>query len=111
METTIKYTLITGGTRGIGLELARIFANNGHNLIIVARDKNNLNQTARELEPLGVEVITMSKDLFLRESPFELYDEVKEKGLTVDILVNDAGQGNTASSPTRIFTGSWTSFN
>jgi short-subunit dehydrogenase len=93
METAKTYTLITGGTSGIGFELAKVFANNGHNLIIVARDENHLTQTARELKPLGVEVITLSKDLFAKESPFELYDEVKEKGFIVDILVNDAGQG------------------
>jgi short-subunit dehydrogenase len=87
------YTLITGGTKGIGYELAKIFAYNGHNLILVARDENNLNQTARELKALGVEVITISKDLFIKESPFELFDDVKERGLNVDILVNDAGQG------------------
>jgi uncharacterized protein len=87
------YTLITGGTKGIGYELAKIFAYNGHNLILVARDENNLNQTARELKALGVEVITISKDLFIKESPFELYDDIKERGLLVDILVNDAGQG------------------
>jgi short-subunit dehydrogenase len=87
------YTLITGGTKGIGYELAKIFAYNGHNLILVARDKNNLNQTALELKALGVEVITISKDLFIKESPFELFDDVKERGLIVDILVNDAGQG------------------
>jgi short-subunit dehydrogenase len=93
METAKTYTLITGGTSGIGYELAKVFAYNGHNLIIVARDEKHLAQTARELRPLGVEVITLSKDLFIRESPFELYDEVKEKGFIVDILVNDAGQG------------------
>jgi uncharacterized protein len=93
METAKTYTLITGGTSGIGFELAKVFAYNGHNLIIVARDEKHLAQTARELKPLGVEVITISKDLFTRESPFELYDDVKEKGFIVDILVNDAGQG------------------
>ena len=93
METNVNYTLITGGTSGIGYELAKVFANNGHNLIIVARDENNLAQTARELKPLGVDVITISKDLFLRDSPFELYDDIKERGLVVDILVNEAGQG------------------
>ncbi|WP_205513298.1 SDR family NAD(P)-dependent oxidoreductase [Longitalea arenae] len=93
MERNITYTLITGGTMGIGYELAKIFAQRGHNLIIVARDENELAITARELAPLGVEVITMVKDLFLKESAFELYDEIKERGWVVDILVNNAGQG------------------
>ena len=93
MKEVKTYTLITGGTSGIGYELARVFADNGHNLIIVARDENSLAQTAQELSILGVDVITLSKDLFIRESAFVLYDEIKEKGLTVDILVNNAGQG------------------
>ena len=87
------YTLITGGTSGIGFELAKIFAYNGHNLIIVARNENELNVTAREFRAIGVDVITMAKDLFIKECAFEVYDEVKERGLIVDILVNDAGQG------------------
>ncbi|OQP56137.1 SDR family NAD(P)-dependent oxidoreductase [Niastella populi] len=87
------YALITGGTKGIGYELAKVFAYHGHHLILVARDENKLQQTARELQALGVDVITISKDLFLKESPFELFDEIKQRGLTVDILVNDAGQG------------------
>jgi short-subunit dehydrogenase len=41
----------------------------------------------------GVNVITIAKDLFKRESPFEVYDEVKARGLQIDVLVNDAGQG------------------
>lgn len=41
----------------------------------------------------GIEVISIAKDLFQPNAPFELYDEVKAKGVTVDVLVNDAGQG------------------
>jgi short-subunit dehydrogenase len=93
MQTSNKYTLITGGTAGIGFELAKIFAANGHPLIIVARDESELERSANELSALGVEVVTISKDLFEPESPFELYDEIKAKGFKVDILVNDAGQG------------------
>jgi uncharacterized protein len=93
MQTQATYTLITGGTSGIGYELAKVFAGNGHNLIIVARDENKLLETSRELQAFGVEVIPVPKDLFIKESPFALYDEIRQMGLTVDILVNDAGQG------------------
>jgi uncharacterized protein len=93
METNKMYTLITGGTSGIGFELAKIFAYNGHDLIIVARDENELNHAHQEFTLIGVDVVTISKDLFLKESPFEVYNEVKEKGLSVEILVNNAGQG------------------
>ena len=42
MEPSKTYTLITGGTSGIGYELAKIFAKNGHNLILVSRDEADL---------------------------------------------------------------------
>jgi short-subunit dehydrogenase len=91
--SSTNYTLITGGTQGIGYELAKIFAENGHNLIIVARDEAELQTTSNELKGHGVDVITISKDLFEPNAAFELYDEVAAKDLTVDILVNNAGQG------------------
>ncbi|CAN5320886.1 SDR family oxidoreductase [soil metagenome] len=91
---TGKYTLITGGTQGIGYELARVFAENGHNLILVARHEVELFNTATELqEQYGVQVITIPTDLFVFENAFKLYEEVKGKGLEVNILINDAGQG------------------
>lgn len=88
-----KYALITGGTSGIGFELAKLFAKDGYNLVIVARKEDELQKAKSELEQQGVTVTTISKDLFKREAAFELYDEVKAKGLKIDVLVNDAGQG------------------
>jgi short-subunit dehydrogenase len=93
MKTMNKYTLITGGTMGIGYELAKLFAQNGYNLIIVARDEAELSRVKMELESSGVDVIAIVKDLFEPEAPFELYDEIKEENLDVNILVNNAGQG------------------
>lgn len=88
-----KYTLITGGTMGIGYALAKQFAEHGHHLVLVARHESDLQNVKEELEGAGIDVITIAKDLFIPESSFELYNEVKQKGLTVDILVNNAGQG------------------
>jgi short-subunit dehydrogenase len=89
-----RYALITGGTSGIGYELARLFAKDGFNLVIVARDQNELHITAEELQNVyGVKVVTIQKDLMLREAPFELYDEIVSMGITIDVLVNNAGQG------------------
>jgi short-subunit dehydrogenase len=94
MKTDVKYVLITGGTSGIGYELAKLFANDNYNLIIVARTAADLEKTAKELKSeYGVEVLTISKDLFNPDAAFEVYNEVKAKGIKVDILVNDAGQG------------------
>lgn len=93
MSDSQKYALITGGTSGIGFELAKLFAKDKYNLVIVARDEQELNRAAADLKQYGVSVITMPKDLFRPENAFELYDEVKSKGIDIDVLVNDAGQG------------------
>ncbi len=94
METNKNYVLITGGTSGIGLELAKLFADDGYSLIIVARDEKELSTTAAELkQQYNADVITISKDLFYPGNAFELYDEIKSQNLNVEILVNDAGQG------------------
>ena len=88
-----KTALITGATSGIGRELARLFAQDKYNLVIVARSQDELTQTANELKQHGGQVTTIAKDLFQRQAPFEVYDEIKAKGLQIDVLVNDAGQG------------------
>ncbi len=95
MKSNGKYALVTGATSGIGYELTKLFAQDGYNLIIVARGENgDLEKTASELKnQYGVEVITLAKDLFKKENAFAVYDEVKAKGIEIDVLVNDAGQG------------------
>jgi uncharacterized protein len=95
MRTTdAKYALVTGGTSGIGYELAKIFAKNGFNLILVARTEERLSATADEFnDQYDVDVIPIAKDLFEPQSAFELYQDIKSRGIFVHILVNDAGQG------------------
>lgn len=93
MKPVKTYTLITGGSEGIGFELARQFAEHGHDLILVARDEQQLYAAKNELEKAGAEVHIISSDLFEAEAAFALYEEIKQKNLSVDILVNNAGQG------------------
>ena len=89
-----KSVLITGGTSGIGLELARLFARDGYKLVIVARDEAELASAAERIkDEYNAEVTTISKDLFEPDGAFDLYEEVKAKGITIDVLVNNAGQG------------------
>lgn len=89
-----KFTLITGGTSGIGYELASVFAQHCHDLIIVARTASDLADTAAEFGDMyNVEVIPIVKDLFQPNAAMELYREISDKSFYVNILVNNAGQG------------------
>jgi short-subunit dehydrogenase len=89
-----KYALVTGATSGIGYELAKLFARDGYNLILVARSQEELDNKRLEFSSAyNIDAVTISKDLFEPNAAFEVYDEVKKQGLTVDVLVNDAGQG------------------
>jgi len=89
-----RYALITGATSGIGYELARLFAQGGYNLAIVARSEERLQQVADELTAAyGVQVKTIASDLFRREAAKEIYDELTREEIPISVLVNDAGQG------------------
>jgi short-subunit dehydrogenase len=91
-----KNVLITGATSGIGYELAKIFAQNGHNLILVARNKENLKKTAEEMKSfsnLKSHITIIAKDLFERDSARDIYEITEDLGLSIDILINNAGQG------------------
>jgi short-subunit dehydrogenase len=89
-----EYALITGATSGIGYELAKLFAADGWNLIIVARSSEELSATREKfVRDYDVDVVTISKDLFDPENAKALYAEVQQQGIAIEILVNDAGQG------------------
>ncbi|HSE67954.1 MAG TPA: SDR family oxidoreductase [Gemmatimonadales bacterium] len=86
--------LVTGASGGIGLELARLFAKGGHDLILVARNEAKLNELSLYLGKMyrcKVEVIPA--DLSQPEVPEALVEELRSRGLTVDVLVNNAGFG------------------
>jgi uncharacterized protein len=87
-----EVALITGASSGIGRELARLFAENGFDLVLVARNEAALNEIASQLTaryPIGVTVV--SKDLSLPQAPEEIYDTLERDSIAVDVLVNNAG--------------------
>lgn len=89
-----EYALITGATSGFGYEFSKLFAENGYNLVLVARSEERLNQVAEELMAFyNITVIPLAMDLFYVDTAREIFEEVQHRGIEVTVLVNDAGQG------------------
>ena len=87
--------LITGASGGIGLELARLFAADGHDLVLVARSAGKLSSLADELKGRhNVRARVLPADLARPEAPREIYEELRRDGVNVDALVNNAGVGS-----------------
>lgn len=87
--------LITGASNGIGLELAKIHASKGGDLVLVARNKARLEELKFELENrYKVNVHTIGKDLSAINAAKEVYDETMQHKLRIDYLINNAGFGD-----------------
>ncbi len=84
--------LITGASGGIGLELAEVFAEEGFDLIVVARREPELAMLARRLEKQwGTRVTVLPTDLLGENAAQHLFDQVQAENIEVDVLVNNAG--------------------
>ncbi len=93
-KTTPKTALITGASSGFGYELARLFAKDGYNLVLVSLHNEKLKDVAKEMtETYDVHVDYTECDLSVPGSAQQLYDWTKKRKLTVDCLVNNAGIG------------------
>lgn len=89
-----KYALVTGATSGFGYEFCKLLANDGYNLVIVARSEERLSEVAEEIaSQFAVEVIPLSVDLFEKNAADAIYETTRARGISIEILVNDAGQG------------------
>ena len=81
--------LITGASSGIGRDIARVLSDKGYDLILVARDKEKLNELKKELQT-NIEIISM--DLSIVDNCKKLYEQVRKEN--IDILINNAGFGD-----------------
>jgi uncharacterized protein len=94
MTEELRWTLITGASSGIGAELARVFASRGYPLILTARRHERLEALSAELgQAHGVPIEIMAIDLEDREAPRDLQEMLRERGIEVHTLVNNAGFG------------------
>ena len=85
--------VITGGSRGIGKEIARALASNGANVVLAARSAQNLDATVKELQSDGLAAIGVQADVTVQEDVERLIHSTHQKFGRINILVNNAGIG------------------
>ena len=86
-----KVAVVTGGTRGIGLAVARSLADDGASVVVSGRDPARLDSAAKELEGLGASALAVAADATKREDADRLVEATKERFGRIDVLVNNAG--------------------
>lgn len=91
-STARSLAVVTGASSGIGYELARIFAENGYDLVIAAED-DGINKAARDFEELGSSVIPVKVDLADPDGPPELYARIRSLDRPVAAVCFNAGVG------------------
>ena len=89
---TNNYALITGGSSGIGYEIARNLAGRGYNILLISRNEKNLQDCCNKLsDEFNVSVDYISSDLANKDSVTYIYETSKQRGYNIEILVNNAG--------------------
>lgn len=95
-----KWALVTGASAGIGVALAEELAAGGTHLVLTARRLDRLREVADGLRNKhGIQTQVVAADLSKREAPQEVFDFTKEKGLQIDLLINNAGFGQYGEVP------------
>ena len=86
-----KVAIVTGGTRGIGLAIARLLAEDGASVVVSGRDAARLDAAVKELESLGAPALGVPADATKREDADRLVEVTRERFGRIDVLVNNAG--------------------
>lgn len=89
------WALVTGASSGIGRDMSRYLFSLGYNLVIIARNKNELEKLKKELieKDKSKEILVIEKDLSKIENCIDIYNTTKQKNIDIDLLVNNAGFG------------------
>lgn len=87
-----RTALITGATSGLGYEFVKLFAKDGYNLVLVARNEQKMIEIKKSFHDIHVTVIC--KDLSKSNSAKEVLEEIEKQGMSIDVLVNNAGFGS-----------------
>lgn len=88
------YVLITGASSGIGYEIAKLYANDGYNLVLVARNLDNLKKVKSELSKYKIDIKILSLDISKGCDIEKLFNYIEEKEIMVSTLINNAGIGS-----------------
>jgi short-subunit dehydrogenase len=89
-----KWALVTGASSGIGVALAKQLAAEGTNLVLTARRRDRLEELARNLQQShGIRTEVFAADLARSEASQQIYEFTKQKGIEIDLLINNAGFG------------------
>jgi short-subunit dehydrogenase len=88
--------LVTGASAGLGRDYARLFAADGHDVVLVARRADRLEQLAREIaSATSVQTHVLAVDLAAPGAARRIESELRSRGIAIDFLVNNAGFGTT----------------
>src|SRR5437899_13079934 len=90
-DLTGRVAIITGGSVGLGRQMAEGLAEMGANLVLCARKKERCQQAAEELQPLGVKTLALGCDVKNAAGIQEVLDATLSQFGRVDILINNAG--------------------
>jgi short-subunit dehydrogenase len=94
MPAVNKTALVTGASGGIGYELAKLFAHDHYNLVLVARSGAKLAQLSDEMQrQFGITAKPMTADLAAPSAPEQLFEQLRKDGIEIDVLVNNAAYG------------------
>ena len=86
-----RVAIVTGGTRGIGLAIARLLAEDGASVVVSGRDGGRLDLAVRDLEAAGAAALAIVADATRREDVDRLVEATRERFGRIDVLINNAG--------------------